>query len=335
MIAQDSVSGPSTRPSPLPRALQKWLLGTSEPSVRYRVLRELLGRPETDPHVTAARKEIGRTGWAAELLDLQLPEGHWTTPGSAPRDMEGPKYTATRYVLHVLADLGLDRSNPRLARGARLYFDLVSGRRFNEMGGRDSEVCCTGGDVRIATRLGYGTDPRVARSIAWLIGAQKKDGGWHCWPSRKGTLDSWEALGAFAAIPEGLRSPAMREAIRRGLEFYLDRELMYEDGATYAPWLRAHFPVHYYYDVLVGLDLVTSLGATGDPRLNRALDWLEKKRNPDGSWNLDVLHPDVEDEAYFDGVGTPFFALGLEFPRRPSRWITITALKVLRRAGRL
>ena len=249
--------------------------------------------------------------------------------------MEGPKYTATRYVLHVLADLGMDRSDPRVARAARLYFDRMSSPRFNEMGGKDSEVCCTGGDVRIARLLGFGADRRVARSIAWLVSAQKEDGGWHCWPSRKGTLDSWEALAAFAAIPEDERSPEVRRAIERGLEFYLDRGLMREDGGTYAPWLRLHFPVHYCYDVLVGLDMVTSLGKGDDPRLGRALDWLEHRRNADGSWCLDSVHPDVEDDEYIAGVGAPFFSLGLEFAGRPSRWITVTALKVLRRAGRI
>ncbi len=283
----------------------------------------------------AARQEIGRTGWAAELLALQLPGGQWATPRSTPRDMEGPKYSATRYVLHVLADLGMDRSDARVARAARLYFDRVSGPRFNEMGGKDSEVCCTGGDVRLALRLGFGEDPRVARSLAWLIAAQKNDGGWHCWPSRTGTLDSWEALAAFAAVPDEERSPALRRAIDRGLEFYLQRELMNEGVGAYAPWLRLHFPVYYHYDVLVGLDLVTSLGKAGDVRLTKALDWLERRRNPDGSWNLDALHPDLENEADLQGMGTPFFSLGLEAAGRPSRWITATALGVLRRAGRI
>src|SRR2546426_246410 len=43
-------------------------------------------------------------------------------------------------------------------------------------------------------------------------------------------------------------------------------------------------------------------------------------------------HPDTEDPGYqFRG---PFYPLGLEVPGRPSRWITTTALTVLKRAGR-
>jgi hypothetical protein len=315
--------------------LQKWLLDGTDPSVRYRVLRELLDRPEDDPEVAAARKEIGVKGWAAELLSRQLPEGQWFTPGTSARELYRPEYVSTNWCMVVLSDLGATRSDPRVARAAELMLDRYSSAEFDELGGKDSELCCTGNDVRIMTRFGYGEDPRVLRALEWLVSAQKPDGGWHCFPSEAGTLDAWEALAAFAALPNERRTPGIRRAIDRGMEFYLDRELLYENGATYAPWLRLHYPVHYFYDVLVGLDVATALGRGSDPRLGKALNWLEQRRNRDGSWKLEALHPDVEDAEYLEGMRTPYFALGLEFPGCPSRWITTTALAVLRRAGRL
>lgn len=315
--------------------LRAWLLDGSDPSVRYRVLRELLDRPEDDPEVSAARKEIGARGWSAEILARQLPEGQWVTPGTTAQEIYRPEYTATNWCMIVLSDLGATRSDPRVARAAELLLDRYSGPDFDELGGADSEVCCTGNDVRMMTRFGYGDDPRIVRATRWLVAAQKPDGGWHCHPSETGTLDAWEALAALAALPKERRSPEIRKAIDRGLEFFLDRELMHEDGATYAPWLRLHYPVHYYYDVLAGLDFVMALEKADDPRLQPALAWLEGRRNRDGTWNLDALHPDLEDEAYLRGMRTPYFSFGLEFPGRPSRWITTTALTVLRRAGRL
>jgi len=88
---------------------------------------------------------------------------------------------------------------------------------------------------------------------------------------------------------------------------------MHGDGAAYAPWFRLHYPVHYYYDILVGLDVVTALGRGDDPRLRPALAWLEERPNRDGRWNLDALHPDLEDEGYLKGMRTPYFSFGLEF----------------------
>ncbi len=320
---------------PLSAELRSWLLEGSDPSVRYRVLREVLDRPEDHPEVIAARKEIGIKGWAADILARQLSEGQWLTPGTTARDIYVPKYASTNWCLLVLSDLGMTRSDPRIARAAELMLSRYSTPEFDELGGKDSEACCTGNDVRMMTRFGYGEDPRVVRAAQWLVSSQKADGGWHCFPSETGTLDSWEPLAGLATLPEPRRTSEIRAAIDRGLEFYLERELTNEDGGIYAPWFRLHYPVHYYYDVLVGLDLVTKLGKGDDPRLTKALDWLEEQRNREGSWNLDALHPDVEGEEFREGLRTPYYAFGLENPGYPSRWITTTALTVLKRAGRL
>ncbi len=134
--------------------------------------------------------------------------------------------------------------------------------------------------------------------------------------------------GATPGVPQ----PGVVRSIERGAKFYLDRLLFREGQNPYAPWFRLHYPVHYYYDILVGLDVLTSLGYGDDPRMRPALDRLEKMRNRDGTWNLDAHHPDSEDPNYqFRG---PFYPLGLEVSGRPSRWITTSALTVLMRAGR-
>lgn len=313
-----------------------WLLEGDEPSVRARVLPELLDRSENDPEVVAARREIGHKGWAAELLRFQLSDGQWVTPGTSMQELYRPKYAATNWCLLVLAELGASRSDPRVARGAELLLRQASDPGDDGLGGEGSEVCFTGNCVRMMTRFGYGGDPRVVRAVDWLVSVQKEDGGWHCFPSTTGTLDAWEALAAFAALPTGGRSPAVLAAIDRGVEFFLESGLLREGPEPYAPWLRLHYPIHYYYDALVGLEIVTSLGRGDDRRLRPALDWLESKRGPEGRWNLDSLHPDIEvgPEYLGKGVRSPYFPMGFEYAGRPSRWITLRALAVLRRAGR-
>src|SRR5438876_8973577 len=65
----------------LRRGLRDWLLAKdSDPSVRLRVLRDILDRPTDDPAVARAQKEVGRRGWAAQILNGQHTEGHWVTP---------------------------------------------------------------------------------------------------------------------------------------------------------------------------------------------------------------------------------------------------------------
>lgn len=318
-------------PMALRRGLRNWLLAKdSDPSVRVRVLRDLLDRPADDPELVRAQRTIGRKGWAAQILRDQHPSGQWITRGGTAFELYRPKYVATNWRLIVLSDLGLTKKNSRVAKAARLFLDRFS--RDGDLGGRSSEVCLTGNAVRMMARFGYRKDPRVIEAIEWLVRHQKKDGGWHCFRSRTGTLDCWEALAAFAALPPEARTPAIPRSIERGAEFYLERRLFREGKIPYRPWFRLHYPVHYYYDILVGLDTMASLGYGKDPRMRPALDRLESMRNRDGSWNMDALHPDSEDPGYqFRG---PFYPLGLEVPGRPSRWITTTALHVLKRAGR-
>ena len=124
----------------------------------------------------------------------------------------------------------------------------------------------------------------------------------------------------------------MEQAISRGAEFYLKRKLT-EEGKPYAPWLRLHYPNHYYYDVLIGLDLMTEFGYGSDRRLRPALELLGKKRRSDGTWLNERSHPDV-------GPGTDYHPdpktvkpLVIEAAGRPSKWITLKALRVLKRVG--
>jgi hypothetical protein len=316
-------------------SVRRWLLHDSDPSVRRRFLTEVLDRPAGDPEVRETVRDQRRVGWAAKILADQLPAGQWASPATNSAGLYLPKYIATNWRLLVLADFGLTRSTPGIARGMRLMLRNNRAERPHDgLGGKDSEVCYTGNALRMLLRFGYRDDPFVATSIDWLVRHQKDDGGWHCFRSRVGTLDGWEALAAFAALPGPLRSPRVQRSIERGADFYLERGLLREGRTAYAPWTRLHYPVHYYYDLLVGLDTLTRLGYGDDPRMRGPLSRLEAKRRDDGRWNLDALHPDLGAGADY-GVRTPFYPFALEMPGAPSRWITATALGVLHRAGRV
>lgn len=321
----------------LPPKLSRFLLDDADPSVRFFTYRDLLGRLTGDPELEAARREIGKEGWAARILARQQSGGHWETYDRTPASLYRPKYIATNWCLLMLAELGMDRSDARVATSVDLLLRTCNGPE-GWFGLSKSHLCITGNAARYLTLLGYGDDPAVGASLSWLVAAQKEDGGWHCFEESTGTIDGWEAMAAFAAVPPARRTPEMARALGRGADFYLDRGLLREtDGSTAAAWHRLHYPTHYYYDLLLGLEFLTELGYGRDPRMGPALDALLSKRNADGTWNLEAVHPDLEpDDPYYVGqmARAPIHAVHFERLHAPSRWNTMRALRVLARSGR-
>jgi hypothetical protein len=309
-----------------------WLLADDQPAVRYRTLTELLGRPEADAEVCEAKRRIPESGWAAEILAERRPEGWWVRG----ENLYTPKYIATTWKLLVLSDLGVTRALPKVRSSCELWMHRTvtkdGGVGGNSVG--TPHHCLAGNMARALIRFGYVDDPRVRRTLDWIVRSADPKGGWSCF-GRGRNLDSWEGLSALAAFPRSKRTAEMQRCAERGAEFYLERELVLQ-GARYPPWFRFHYPVHYYYDLLVGLDLLTSLGYGDDPRLKHALSILRQRRRADGRWNLDAVHPDVGPsmarwyEAHPKDRPTPF---ALEVPGKPSKMITLRALAVLDRVG--
>ena len=306
--------------------IRQWLTGPkSDPSVRHRFLTEVEGRKSTDPRVRTAKESIGQTGWASWLLGFQHPDGHWVTPGTSTRELMRPRLVSTFWMANVLADLGMERSDPRIRKTAELILDLQE----KVLADPGSDHCIGANATRTLLQFGYFDHPVVQRSIEWLIETQKPDGGWHCFPSRSGTLDCWEGLAALSSIPEGSRDAAARRALGRSAEFFLKRRLMKEGNRPYPPWSRIHFPNHYHYDLLVGLRLLTRLGHGTDARLRPALRWLRSKRRTDETWALDAVHPDEE----FGSFTWPQVMISVAFEplHERSQWATVGALGILAR----
>lgn len=307
-----------------------WLLEEDQPPVRYLTLTRLLRRPEDNPEVLDARRRIPKSGWAFTILSRQGPDGTWVSGESLYR----PKYLSTNWMLLVLSDLGLTKEHPMVAKACDLWIDRYTrpDGGFAMEGSKKGHHCKTGNMARALVKLGYADRPEVARAFEWLAETRDKKGGWSCFGSGR-NLDSWEGMSAFAAYPRAKWTEGMKRAVELGAEFFLEREL-HRQGAHYEPWYRFHDPVHYYYDLLVGLEFMTALGYGDDPRMRHAIDHLKSKRRTDGRWNLDALHPDVEGSmaewfaAHPKHRPTPF---GLEAVHEASKMITLRSLIVLER----
>ncbi|MCI4366308.1 MAG: hypothetical protein L3K08_01005 [Thermoplasmata archaeon] len=244
----------------------RWLLEEDQPAVRFRTLTELLGRDRSDPEVREAKARIPKVGWAADLLARRRPWGGWEAEGN----LYTPKYHAMTWNMLVLADLGMDRGVPGFRRSIDLWADRSTGptRVLGANSGGKSHYCLAGNMTRALLRFGYVDDPRVAATFEWLVATASPLGGWSCFGSGR-NLDSWEGLAAFAEYPRDRWTPGMRKCVDAAVEFYLQREL-HRQGEPYEPWFRFHYPVHYYYDLLVG----RTVGGT----------WTRYNRTSKGRW---------------------------------------------------
>lgn len=173
----------------------------------------------------------------------------------------------------------------------------------------------------------FGAD--VTGIVTRLLGERQPDGGWNCERANGSTRSSFHTT---INVLEGLleyrnatgESAALNEARHTGEKFLLQRNL-FRRLSTGDPadgdFLELIHPNRWYYDVLRALDYFRATGASPDPRLDEALDWLRVRRLPDGRWPLDRRPPGRVWFHVDDGEGMP------------SAWITLRALRVLRWAA--
>ncbi len=315
-----------------------WLLEPTQPSIRYLTLLRLRGNRASAAEVRAARAAVPRDPWVREILSRRDPAGWWVRDGGR---ME-PRFLGTHWNMLALADLGATRDIPEVRESSEYWMakSPLAGGGVGGLGKGKGHHCFTANMVRGLIQLGYGDDIRVRRTMEWLVKTAHPRGGWTCRFSKDGpatsrSLDAWEGLGAFAVYPREKWTSGMQSVVERTAEYYLEHEL-HQQGDRYEPWYRFHWPTHYYYDLLVGLDCLTALGYGKDRRLGYALELLRSKQRKDEKWNLDAaqMDPDPETAQWFANHPEKRpVPLTFEEAGRPSKMITLRALTVLSRVG--
>lgn len=301
-----------------PEELLAWLMA-ADPAIRWQVARDLLGA--APDQVALERERVATTGWGAEILARQDPDGRWS--GGLYR----PKWTGTTYTLLLLHWLGLPPGKPAAIRGVEALLDgaqwFDGGLTFSDSTARYPEACITAMVVLVGASHGA-TDPRLDDAARWLLEHQLPDGGWNCESVRTGSTHgsfhtSISALDALSAYREAGGNLSADSAIATGQEFFLEHRLYrsHRTGEVVSEAMtRFPFPPQWHFDVLRGLDHFRGSGAAPDPRLEDAVGLLRRRRRADGRWPHYRGHP-----------GAVWFEM--EGPG-PSRWTTLRALRVLR-----
>jgi len=336
-----------------------WLLEKENPSIRYFTLRDLLEREEDDSELVQAKAAIESSRILTKIFSNQKPDGYWENRERPYL----PKYRSTYWQVMILGQMGADKCDERVQRTCEFVLSLQLDEGGFSAYTREQALeeyewmrtrtalkeklqaepqawaqslliehqysCLTGNTCAAMLRLGYDGDSRVKKAVNWLVRIQNSDGGWLCpyWKAHVrdthgcfyGTICPLEA---FSEVQESERSTEMKQAIEIGAEFLLMHRLYKADHHGYKvinrQWLRFGFPWFYGYNVLRGLSVLTKLGYIEDERLIDAVKVLIQKRQPDGTWLLESA-PTGRMHANIETVG------------KPSKWITLNALRVLKR----
>jgi hypothetical protein len=314
-----------------------------------------LGKNKYDAEVVAAKQAICGSEAVKKILQKQDPEGFWEERFNPYL----PKYKASYWTIMTLAQLGMDKTHMQVQKACEQIFQFQSAEGAFTSQTRDTTMkeydlrlkkgrklptperwvsqvifeqqlsCLTGNMTAALIRIGYRDDPRVKKALEWLVRIQNADGGWLCPYWRAHVKDKHGCfygticpLEAFSEVKKEDQTTEMKKTIEKGAEFLLMHRLFKADHHDYKTinqsWLKLGFPWFYGYNILRGLDVLTKLGYTEDQRLNDALEILMQKRQKDGTWPLEV---------------TPAGRMHtkLETKGKPSKWITLIALRTLKR----
>jgi hypothetical protein len=319
-------TNPTKRQVPKPTSsVIEWLLD-SDPSIRWQVMRDLTNAPAEEVAVERAR--VATEGWGAHLLALQDTDGRW---GGAAWNRG---WNSTMHVLMLLRDFGLDPASDPARRAVELVRDRVTWRDCgpqecdsNPFFAGELEPCINGQIGAVGAYFGQDVSGIVNR----LLAEQLPDSGWNCEAENGSTRSSFNTtICVLEALLEHElsvgSSPEVTEARLRGQEYLLERrlfrrrstgEVIERDRKGATDWTRFAFPTWWHYDVLRGLEYLRRASVAPDERVAEAIAWVTSKSDGDGRWPLDTRYPGVMPVDMDEGEG------------RPSRWITLRALRVL------
>jgi len=293
------------RGNPIP-----WLLEAENPSIRYWTLIDILDRPADDANVQETRAAIAQQPLVRELFASQHPDGHWG-------DDETKPYTATGAIgaLGILHTLGVE-PDERTAAGcdSLLRFCQHESGGFSLTKTRRSGIfpCTTGEHLPMLVYFGLGDDPRVRRAFSFVVEEMATNDALDC-----GRYDHQDCLwGAIATLngltvlPADMHSPQSEQVVRRLVNALLDAD--YDFEGEHKRWFT--FGVPRVWDLRSALLTLAAHGYGRDPRFAPLFDLFLAHQNGEGQWLC----------------GSVSRTWPLEKRNRPSKWITLDALRLLK-----
>jgi hypothetical protein len=288
-----------------------WLLDPENPSVRYWTLTELLEQPADSGEVQAAKDAIASQALVKELFALQRPAGFWGDE-TKPHTAEG-----TLTALTLLHMLGVSPDG-RTAAGCDSFLKFCQ----HESGGFSMTKtirsgifpCTTGEHLPFLVYFGLRNDPRVRAAFAFVIEDMSADGALDCgrYQHQDCLWGAIAALNGLAVLPAEMDSDPSRRVVERLANRLLDTR--YDFEGEHKRWLTLGVPRT--WDLLGALKALAAHGYARDPRFTPLLERVLQRQDEQGRWMC----------------GSVSRTWPIEKRNRPSKWVTLDVLRVLKQA---
>lgn len=315
-----------------------WLL-EGEPWIEYRTRLDLLGQPEEEPLVQSARASILNHPQGFSLLQ-ELSD--W--PGTVISSHKNASQSFHK--LTFLADLGLKTGDP----GVQTIIDKIYAHQSPEgpfqlltkipehFGGSDKDewawsLCDAPLIVYALVHFGCGNDPNVRKATNHLVSLVREN-GWPCVVSKE--LGNFHGPGRredpcpfatlamvkmLSAIPDLVESPSAHS----GVETLLD---LWNESAVKHPYIfymgndfRKLKVPFIWYDLIHVLDVISRFPwVTKDARFLDMRGVLQSKADPQGRFTPESVWTAWKDWEFGQ-------------KKAPSRWLSLLAWRIFRRAG--
>ncbi|MGB7063072.1 MAG: hypothetical protein WBF13_12060 [Candidatus Zixiibacteriota bacterium] len=312
------------------------LLNSKEPSVRFKVLVNVLDRRVESPAIARLQERIGSSPRVKSLFSERGRDGK--IPCYAYK-----KWCGAHWVLATLADIGYPPGDESLVPLRDQVYDwLFSNQHEKCIRTIDGRVrrCASqeGNALWYLLTLGL-ADDQTEELAQRLAGWQWPDGGWNCDKNPHAEKSSfWESLIPLRALALHARltgSRRSKQAAKRASEVFLKRRLYKreKDGKVMQDdFVKLHYPCYWRYDILFGLKVMAEAGLIGDKRCGDALKLLESKRLPDDGFPTEGKYYKVTEKVT---TGRSLVDWGGVSRKRMNEFVTVDALYVLKQAGRL
>lgn len=275
------------------------LLNSSEASIRFRTRVEILKETISSAELDKLQEQIKNSERVRLLLSERRANGKLPFHPYA-------KWYGAHWVLSILADLRYPPGDKSLLPLRDQVYDWLFSPQHLEYTKRHepyagpvmfvhglprAHASMEGNALYYLNALGL-SDERTEELAERLVAWQWPDGGWNCDKRPKAHTSSFtESLLPLRGLVHHLKSskgsPAQKQAVRKAVEFFLERKLYkrkHDGKVMSARFTKLHYPCYWHYDILFGLKVMKEVGGgfIDDPRCNDAINLLRSKQISDG-----------------------------------------------------